>query len=85
MVVYHQNKEEITSNIINSYFFLNRNAISALIRITHEEGFKTLFAGLSSTVVRSMVHNAAQLGMYSQSKQFFWKKLKLFKQYIFLI
>lgn len=58
-----------------------KNCINALTRITKEEGFSTLFTGLKATVFRSMVHNAAQLGMYSQSKQFYWKTLKLFKQY----
>lgn len=53
-----------------------RNAFVALGRITKEEGFMTLFSGVTATIGRAMALNCAQLGMYSQAKSFFSKYLK---------
>jgi solute carrier family 25 oxoglutarate transporter 11 len=46
-----------------------KNAFDALVRITKEEGVTTLWRGWRPTVMRAMVLNAAQLGVYSQAKE----------------
>lgn len=46
-----------------------KNAFEALYRISKEEGITTLWRGWQPTVLRAMVLNAAQLAVYSQSKQ----------------
>lgn len=46
-----------------------KNVFDALVRITREEGLITLWRGWQPTVARAMILNAAQLGVYSQSKQ----------------
>lgn len=46
-----------------------KHAFDALARITREEGLLTLWRGWQPTVIRAMVLNAAQLAVYSQSKQ----------------
>lgn len=47
-----------------------KNVFDACIRITREEGLKTLWRGCAPTIVRAMVVNAAQLATYSQAKEF---------------
>lgn len=46
------------------------SVFNALFRITREEGLFTLWRGCGPTMARAMVVNAAQLGTYSQAKQF---------------
>ncbi|KAK5974065.1 Mitochondrial 2-oxoglutarate/malate carrier protein isoform 3 [Trichostrongylus colubriformis] len=43
--------------------------VDALTRVIKEEGIPALFRGCTPTVLRAMVHNAAQLSTYSQAKQ----------------
>lgn len=45
-----------------------RHVGDALVRIVRSEGVGTLFRGVSATVSRAMLLNAAQLGSYSQAK-----------------
>ena len=47
-----------------------KNVFNALVRITGEEGVGALWRGCGPTVVRAMVVNGAELGTYSQAKQF---------------
>uniref|UniRef100_A0AC34QD88 Mitochondrial 2-oxoglutarate/malate carrier protein n=1 Tax=Panagrolaimus sp. JU765 TaxID=591449 RepID=A0AC34QD88_9BILA len=47
-----------------------KNVFDAVIRIFREEGVLALWRGCGPTVGRAMVVNAAQLGTYSQAKQF---------------
>jgi len=46
-----------------------KGAINALYRIAREEGVFTLWRGWKPTVMRAMILNAAQLGVYAQAKQ----------------
>jgi len=46
-----------------------KNVFDALIRISREEGFFTMWRGCGPTVSRAIVLNAAQLGTYDQAKQ----------------
>ena len=46
-----------------------RNIFDALIKISRDEGLKTLWRGATPTVIRAVVLNAAQLGVYSQAKE----------------
>jgi solute carrier family 25 oxoglutarate transporter 11 len=45
-----------------------RHVGDALVRIVRSEGVPTLWRGVSATVSRAMLLNAAQLGSYSQAK-----------------
>ena len=45
-----------------------RHVGDALVRIVRSEGLATLWRGVSATVSRAMLLNAAQLGTYSQAK-----------------
>ncbi|KAL1139932.1 hypothetical protein AAG570_006909 [Ranatra chinensis] len=45
------------------------SVVSALVRITREEGLLTLWRGAIPTMGRAMVVNAAQLASYSQAKE----------------
>jgi len=45
-----------------------KNVFNALIRISREEGFFTMWRGVQPTVIRAMILNMAQLAGYSQSK-----------------
>jgi len=46
-----------------------KNVFDALLRISREEGFFTMWRGCGPTVGRAIVLNAAQLGTYDQAKQ----------------
>ncbi|XP_013195541.1 mitochondrial 2-oxoglutarate/malate carrier protein [Amyelois transitella] len=46
-----------------------KNVFNALSRMIKEEGLATLWRGTSSTVVRAMIVNAAQLGTYAQARE----------------
>ena len=46
-----------------------KNVGDALFRVIKEEGLFTLWRGCSPTVARAIVLNAAQLGVYSQTKE----------------
>jgi solute carrier family 25 (mitochondrial oxoglutarate transporter), member 11 len=46
-----------------------RNIFDALATITRDEGTRTLWRGAQPTVLRSMVVNAVQLGVYDQAKE----------------
>ena len=46
-----------------------KHVFDALKRVITEEGFFTMWRGCSPTVVRAMLLNAVQLGVYSQSKE----------------
>ncbi|KAG2379021.1 hypothetical protein C9374_007659 [Naegleria lovaniensis] len=46
-----------------------KNVFDALIQVSKNEGVLTLWRGCSPTVVRAIVLNAAQLGVYAQAKQ----------------
>jgi len=46
-----------------------KNVFDALLRITREEGFLTMWRGCSPTVIRAVVLNAAQLAVYDQAKE----------------
>jgi len=46
-----------------------RHVFDALSRVSKEEGVLTMWRGCSPTVVRAMILNAVQLGVYSQSKE----------------
>eukprot|EP01123_Difflugia_compressa_P003918 TRINITY_DN15239_c0_g1_i1.p1 TRINITY_DN15239_c0_g1~~TRINITY_DN15239_c0_g1_i1.p1 ORF type:complete len:299 (-),score=45.59 TRINITY_DN15239_c0_g1_i1:79-975(-) len=46
-----------------------KNAFDALLRITREEGFFTMWRGVQPTVIRAMILNMAQLAGYSQAKE----------------
>ncbi|XP_013148136.1 PREDICTED: mitochondrial 2-oxoglutarate/malate carrier protein-like isoform X2 [Papilio polytes] len=46
-----------------------KNVIDALFRIVREEGLMALFRGVESTVTRSAIVNAAQLGGYAQARE----------------
>jgi solute carrier family 25 oxoglutarate transporter 11 len=46
-----------------------KGAFHALYRISKDEGILTLWRGWRPTVIRAMILNAAQLGVYAQSKQ----------------
>lgn len=60
-----------------------KNVFDALIRITREEGFLTLWRGCVPTMGRAMVVNAAQLASYSQAKELLLSTNK-FQEGIFL-
>ncbi len=51
-----------------------RHVGDALVRIVRSEGVPALFRGVSATVSRAMLLNAAQLGSYSQAKSFLLAK-----------
>lgn len=51
-----------------------RHVGDALLRMVRSEGPATLFRGVSATVSRAMLLNAAQLGSYSQAKSMFVAK-----------
>lgn len=63
---YQWSKGETTGNPNSK----SRNAVQAVYRIFKEEGIRTLYKGLNSTILRSVVLNVFQLGMYSQIKTF---------------
>lgn len=46
-----------------------KHAFDGLIRITREEGFLTLFNGVTMCVVRAALVTIGQLGFYDQAKQ----------------
>ncbi|CAH2044187.1 unnamed protein product, partial [Iphiclides podalirius] len=46
-----------------------RNVFNAIARITREEGFFTLFRGVQTSAMRSMIVNAVQLGTYAQARE----------------
>ncbi|XP_045537078.1 mitochondrial 2-oxoglutarate/malate carrier protein [Papilio machaon] len=46
-----------------------KNVIDAIFRIVREEGPMALFRGVASTVTRSAIVNAAQLGGYAQARE----------------
>jgi solute carrier family 25 oxoglutarate transporter 11 len=46
-----------------------KHVFDALFRIAREEGVPALWRGCGPTILRAMVVNAAQLGTYSQAKQ----------------
>jgi len=54
-----------------------KNVIDALLRVTREEGAKALARGIDSNIARNVVFNAAQLGTFSQAKDFFAGKFKM--------
>jgi len=45
------------------------SVFNALVRITTEEGVRTLWRGYSSTALRAMVVNATQLSTYAEAKE----------------
>jgi solute carrier family 25 oxoglutarate transporter 11 len=51
-----------------------RHVLDALMRISREEGVRTLWRGCAPTIGRAMVVNAAQLASYSQAKQWLISK-----------
>ncbi|XP_013148332.1 PREDICTED: mitochondrial 2-oxoglutarate/malate carrier protein isoform X2 [Papilio polytes] len=48
-----------------------KNVVDAILRIIKEEGVLKLWRGATPTVIRAMVVNAAQLGTYSQAREWF--------------
>ncbi len=48
-----------------------KNVFDALMRVSREEGVLQMWKGCSPTVIRAVILNAAQLGVYSQAKQMF--------------
>jgi solute carrier family 25 oxoglutarate transporter 11 len=54
-----------------------KNVVDALLRVRREEGVKALGRGLDSNILRNVVFNAAQLGSFSQSKDFFAAQFKM--------
>lgn len=47
-----------------------KNVFDALIRVSREEGVKTLYSGLSASVLRGMSINVGMLACYDQAKEF---------------
>lgn len=50
-----------------------RNAFHALAKIAGDEGFGTLYKGLSPNIARGMLMTAGQMATYDQAREFFTK------------
>jgi solute carrier family 25 oxoglutarate transporter 11 len=46
-----------------------RNGLECLFRVAKYEGVGSLYSGVSATVVRAMLLNSCQLGIYSEAKE----------------
>jgi len=46
-----------------------KNVIDALIRVSSEEGFGKLYAGLAPNILRGMAMNVGMMACYDQAKE----------------